>query len=205
MAFKHISFILGATVLAGTACSSHKEYTRADTTASTNPSPSTSGSTGTAASDTITREKDALISQSDGSQLGTLRDYSGTSLTVDNEAAGPSGSLTMRADNSVPVFQGQQKVSTDALVPGSDVRVFYRTPADGTQPQAVAIEILNPNQDSSLPGSQDGTHTTTPGSQDKSGTTNPGSQDQGRWNDDSMGNSPDTPNPGSMDDDTGAE
>ena len=48
--------------------------------------------------------------------------------------------MTVRVDNSVPVFEGQQKVSTDALVPGSDVRVFYRTPTDGTQPQAVAIE-----------------------------------------------------------------
>jgi hypothetical protein len=165
MAFKHFGFVLGGLLLAGTACSHSAGMTRN----SDNGQMSTGMASATPGTipDSIARQKDAIMSQADGAQPGRVRDFSGNTLTLDSQSttAGGGGTMTMRLDNNIPVFQGAQRVSTDALVPGADVRVFYKNPANGSYPKALAVEVLgssNSNTPSDNGSTSPSSNTTTP-------------------------------------------
>jgi hypothetical protein len=98
--------------------------------------------------DATAQDKNALISSADGSQPGTVQSFSNGTLTLTTHGkkhqSNKARTLTISQD--VPVFQGATRVSTDAIVPGADVRVYWRTPSSGNERQIIAVDIMTGGQ-----------------------------------------------------------
>lgn len=133
-----IGVAIGALVL-GTACGTSRSATRTDTTTGTTQTPGqTQPQAGTQAPQ-LTREQ--AIAQADGSIAGQVQQLEGGRLTLDPYATLPTNP-TVQLGEDVPVFQGSGTVSTRALMPGTDVEVFYQ--GEGEQRRAVAVQVLDP-------------------------------------------------------------
>jgi hypothetical protein len=91
-----------------------------------------------------TQKKDILASAS-GSQPGKITKVEGGKLFLDpyQKAAGEA---ELRFDQNAPVYQGEGKVGSASLAPGTDVRVYYKAEPNQKRPKVVAVEILNPDQ-----------------------------------------------------------
>lgn len=96
--------------------------------------------------------RDAALRQASGSQVGRVKKLTGREFVLApyRRAAGDS---TLRMDPNAPVFQANQPLSTGVLQPGTDVRVFYETHAEGP-PSVVAIELLDARQAARLERSE---------------------------------------------------
>lgn len=95
-------------------------------------------------------EREAIIGQADAWQPGIVRDMSDETLILEPYQRA-AGEARIQIDPETPVFQEEGRVSTRALQPGTDVRVFYRHDATGA-PQVVAVEILSPEEANEVRG-----------------------------------------------------
>lgn len=95
-------------------------------------------------------EREAIIGQADAWQPGIVRDVQDEMLILEPYQRA-AGEARVQLDPETPVFQEEGRVSTRALQPGTDVRVFYRHDATGV-PQVVAVEILSPEEASEVRG-----------------------------------------------------
>jgi hypothetical protein len=87
-------------------------------------------------------QKDALIKTASGSQPGKVISSDGQTLVIDpyQQAA---GNATLHLTPGTVIFQANSKVDTNALRPGTDVRVFYKKESGQKGPNVVAVELLN--------------------------------------------------------------
>ncbi len=96
----------------------------------------------------VAQQKSDIISSADGSQPGIVQDYSYGELTLapqGKQHKGKGGARSVLSiDDKVPVFQGSSRASTNDLLPGTDVRVYYRNPASGTEKEVIGVEIIAP-------------------------------------------------------------
>lgn len=108
----------------------------------TTPPPATTPAPPPAQAQAPSPLRDEAQARSTGSQAGTILEAAPGSIALDpyQQAAGVA---RLQLDPSAPVFQGANRLATDALKPGADVRVFFST-KEGAQPQAVAVELLDP-------------------------------------------------------------
>jgi hypothetical protein len=83
------------------------------------------------------------LQRADGSQPGKVREVAGGFLVLDPYQRA-AGDARLQLSPSVPVFQGEGRLGTQALRPGTDVRVFYKQGTREQPSQVVAVEILDP-------------------------------------------------------------
>lgn len=105
------------------------------------------GSTGSWNTQHGTQDKGAVLSKADGSQPGVIQEFSEGTLTLTSRGQGTRQTprvQTMMIPPSVPIFSGDARVSTDALVPGADVRVYFKTGMGDEQREVVGVDILKP-------------------------------------------------------------
>lgn len=124
--------ILAGVALFAAACTSDRGAQRTDTT---------QVQTQRGEKESIEQEMQRIVSQADGSQPGRVEEMSDGMLRLDpyQEAAGVA---QLRIDENTPVFQGGGKVTTRALQPGVDVRVFFDRSEAGERPRVIAVEVL---------------------------------------------------------------
>lgn len=106
------------------------------------------GSSGSWNSQSGMQEKGAILSRADGSQPGVVQDYSEGTLTLTSRSQGTRQTprvQTMTVSPSVPIFSGDTRVSADALVPGADVRVYYKADQADDQKEVIGVDVLKQN------------------------------------------------------------
>lgn len=87
------------------------------------------------------RRKESLLRQANGSESGTVTANRTGRLEIRplHNAGGPA---TFEVQAGVPVYNGGTELSTKALEPGRDVRVFYDERGGSTPRRAVVVEVL---------------------------------------------------------------
>jgi len=85
------------------------------------------------------------VSKASGSQPGKVVSLRGGTLEIDPYQIA-AGNARLHIAQDAPVFQGNARVSTLALQPGVDVRVYY----DKAQRDVVAVDVLTPDQAENL-------------------------------------------------------
>lgn len=88
--------------------------------------------------------REQVIAQAEGAQPGVVQEVEGNTLILDPYQRA-AGEARLEMSRDVPVYQADSVISTRALMPGVDVRVFYRTGGEG-QREVVAVEILDPEE-----------------------------------------------------------
>lgn len=88
-----------------------------------------------------------MLGEADASEPGRVKALDDGFLTIERFAQ-PTGPLRLRLRilPDTPVFLGQAQVGGDALQPGVDVRVYYRTPKGPEVPAVVGVAILGPDE-----------------------------------------------------------
>jgi len=96
----------------------------------------------------VHQQKSELISSADGSQPATVKSYANGALTISAHpgAKGSAHTSTMEVGDSTPIFEGDTRVGTDSLTPGTDVRVYYKNPVAGTEREVIGIDVITPGQ-----------------------------------------------------------
>lgn len=108
-----------------------------------------------ATGDPVAREMDRVMLEADGNRPGQIVSVTDEQVVLDPfEPYAPEQRLGLT--DEVPVFQGGAKVSSRALSPGVDVRVFYKESGNGLNGgEAVAIEILDADEADAIRQAQD--------------------------------------------------
>lgn len=88
-------------------------------------------------------EKSAVLAQATTVQAGTVERLKGSTLTLTPYAGGSS---PFKIAANLPVYEGTGKVGTGALKAKQDVRIFARSAGAGQPAEAIAIEVLTPEQ-----------------------------------------------------------
>jgi hypothetical protein len=88
-------------------------------------------------------EKQTVFAQAPNTVAGTIT-TAPKDGTVTFTPYGQQAPVTMKVDPSIPVFQGDGKISTQGLQPGVNARLHYRPAAD--LPQVAAVEVLSPQE-----------------------------------------------------------
>jgi hypothetical protein len=110
-----------------------------------NPMAGTTGESGSTGTSRNLQDKNKVLANADGSQPGIIQDYSEGTLTLTSRTQGNRQTpriQTMSLDHNVPIFSGDSRVSTDALVPGADVRVYFKAGMGDDQKQIIGVDIL---------------------------------------------------------------
>ena len=87
--------------------------------------------------------------QADNAEYGKVRQLADSTLVVTPSDGSADNTYSM--GNRVPIFDANSRVGTEALQPGMNVRVYYQTPADGSQPRVVGLEVM-PSDTTTTPG-----------------------------------------------------
>lgn len=91
-----------------------------------------------------TADRDSVISRADAWQPGVVREMERDYLVFEPfQPMVPE--QRVRLEEGTPVYMSQERVETQALQPGTDVRVFFRHDPAG-EPEVVAVEILTPEE-----------------------------------------------------------
>ena len=94
----------------------------------------------------LEREKERYFAQASGQQAGTIQRFSVGRIVLEpyNPASDLNGFLVPQ---NTPVYQGNEKVTLEALVPGASVRIHFRFSPSADQPaRAIAVEVLSVSQ-----------------------------------------------------------
>jgi hypothetical protein len=99
------------------------------------------------------QQKADILASASGSQPGKITKVDSGKLYLDpyQKAAGEA---ELQFDPNAPVFQGNGRVASNALMPGSDVRVYYRNEPNNQRPKVIAVEILDKDQAKQLEKSE---------------------------------------------------
>jgi hypothetical protein len=92
------------------------------------------------------RQKEALLRRATGSQTGEVLLAENGYLLLKPFRPGVGGArekLRLRSD--VPVYQAGEQLTVAALLPGTDVRAYYKTRKDGL-PDVLAVQVLTPEE-----------------------------------------------------------
>jgi hypothetical protein len=85
-------------------------------------------------------EKAEVLADATGSKVGRIARLNDTSMQI--AETGVPNLQKLRVDPFVSVFEGTQRVGTDRLEPGSDVRVYYKQPSPVGPPLVIAVDLL---------------------------------------------------------------
>lgn len=135
MSWKALFAVGIAGVVGLAACSSSQRSTRGDSGSYTQAEPR---------QEDVGAEREAIIGQADAWQPGIIRSIEEETLVLEPYQR-TAGEARIQLEENVPVFEERERVSTEALTPGTDVRVFYRHDASGL-PEVVAVEILSEDE-----------------------------------------------------------
>lgn len=132
-----------------------------------------------ATGDPVAREMDRVMIEADGNRPGQIVSVTEGQVVLDPfEPFAPEQRLEL--SDEVPVFQGGAKVSSRALSPGVDVRVFYKASRGGLNGgEAVAIEILDADEADAIRQAQQSVPGSTPGDEMNDPSFEPAPRDPG--------------------------
>ncbi len=130
----------GVVFILAAGCSRHEISSRTRRETAT-PVPRVSGATRPAGTPDGLK---TMLTDSDGSEPGRVHRVQNGFLELQPYAPSQPR-IRLRLLPTAPILRGRVAVSSDALAPGTDVRVCFKNPKGPEPPEAVGVELLAPN------------------------------------------------------------